>query len=288
MKLLTRRDALRSLGACSAAAVLGPLRLAALDHPAAGSSIHVLNVLFHGMFVIDFEDSGVVAYAPKVPNNAHEYVVGDLKQKFPLPGSIALTGPAKGSKPPHWKYLHPKKTGIFPKNSVNLKYVHSTVNLQFPDEVHLLRLTPKKGNVPFFKGLPAPYQEPLFLPEVVVFTYRNLKSTPALSQISWTPSAHGGYANLHFWAEPPGATPTDHPRQAFQAMADLMGYPNLSMHQHPYASIDAPAPDATPSVSGLTCEDELSLNELAHANGTCPGSVQRYTSAFNCLSLFMY
>jgi hypothetical protein len=248
-----------------------------------------LNVLIHGMYVIDFGDHDVTLYAPDVPHCAHVYRAGTWMQEQDLArgGHYRLTGFARPNRPA-LAALQPDQNAVFPHRTLNPDLAFCSIVIPFPDSVAPLRLTYIRDNVPFFDGAPPLYRAPAALPDVVALTYKNVDGRPGLEPLHWSPDVQNGVANLHFWAVPPGATPPSHPAEGLLTMGQLMGYENLRMNTS-YANQPAPAPDPAPAVPGVTPAEELSLYERQAAEPVPAGTVTpKFTSAFNCLSTFLY
>jgi hypothetical protein len=248
-----------------------------------------LNVLIHGMYVIDVADRDVTLYAPDVPHCAHVYRAGTwMKEQDLARGSQhRLTGFARPNRP-DLAALQPDRNAVFQRQTLNPKLAFCSIVVPFPDSISPLRLTYLRDSVPFFEGAPALHKAPSALPDVVVLTYNDVKGQPGLEPLHWTPDVQNGIANLHIWAVPPGATPPAHPAEALITMGQLMGYQDLRMNQI-YANQPAPAADPQPGVPGVSSNEELSLYERQQLEPTPAGTVTpAMTSAFNCLSTFVY
>jgi hypothetical protein len=238
------------------------------------------------MSVLDFGTHEVAIYPPIVPNDAHVYEAGNTGSETPLSkGKIyRLRGVKPNGKPPRAK-LHPEDNGVFPRHSILPGSWFCKIIMPIPDEIVPLNLTPIPSSDPYFQGSPSPYQQPTAIADLNVFRY-TVTGPVSLNPLPWTPIAQNGIANLQLFAMPAGPVASTHPAEAFKAMAQMMGYPNLKQNQD-YGLTQAPPPDAHPPVPGVSTADELGLVERKKAANRGK-AVDYATSAFNCLSLFMY
>lgn len=293
MKSFTRREVLRGLAVSSALMVFRPAAHAALrwgQQPEA-SPFQRLNVLFHGMFVIDFATDEVDVYAPNV--SEHAYLAGTWMQENNLSKGqqYRLSGVVTGPRP-DLASLDPKQNAIFKRQAVNASYSFCRLTFPFPDHVTSLRLFKKIHGKNFFMGTPAPILQPSATPDIVVFTYSRPDPTSPLEckPLNWTPVIEGGVVNLHVWALPAQAPSPQHLPQAFQQLAALMGSPSLQLNPA-YANVRAPQPDLKPMVQGVNCQEELSLVERTSGAASCGkqgGMSPRTVTPEDCISLILY
>lgn len=290
MKLLTRREVLHGLGACSAIALLGPLARAATEGLSEDSApaFTELNVLIHGMSVIDVGKNEITLYPPIVPNGLHVYEAGNTDSETHLAkgGTYRLKG-VKGNPRPSLAQIHPEDNGVFHRHAIVPGDYYCKIILPFPDEIVPLGLTMISPSQPFFQGSPAPYQQPSAIADLNIFRY-TVTGPVSLKPLRWIPKVKNGVANLQIFAMPSGPVAGSHPAEAFQAMANTMGCPKLKTNPH-YASVSDPPPDPHPPVPGVTVSDEEGLLERASAKRHASGRPHiLYDSALDCLSLFMY
>lgn len=280
MRKLGRRQFLLGLGAGSALAALHPLRLGAALAPEAGPQrLRALNVLIHGMLVVDVGTRQVILYPPKTAG--HAYKAGDrgAEQDLVEGAHYRLTGVK-----PHARLtlaeMHPGGFGVFHRHPVNTRLAYCEVILPMPDSITPLRATTKAQGQPFFEGTPNPYEAPDSLPDVLVLTYNEVEGPVKLTQLSWTPKPNNGIANLNFWAMPSGPVPPDHPEQAFADLAKLIRYPHLKINPY-YTHVPPPPLDAHTGVPGVTPDDERGLTE---------GGVHIYlsTGSLTCAAYGLY
>ncbi|MDE3136043.1 MAG: hypothetical protein KGL59_05690 [Acidobacteriota bacterium] len=291
MRQLTRREMLHGLGACSALALFSPLGRAAAEGLRADSApaFTHLNVLIHGMSVIHVGDKDITLYPPIVPHSLHVYEAGSTGSEKPLVKgrTYHLIGVNSKNLRPSLVHLHPEDNGVFPRHGIVPGDYFCRIVLPFPDDIVPLRLTQVQSSEPFFQGSPAPYQQPSAIADLNVFRY-TVTGPVSLKPLSWVPTAKNGIANLQIFAMPNGPVPTSHPKEAFQAAANTMGYPGLKANSH-YDYTSAAPPDPHPAVPGVSVSDENGLQERAKVRSHASGNVHILAnSAMDCLSLFMY
>ncbi|HEV2388628.1 MAG TPA: hypothetical protein VGS20_15390 [Candidatus Acidoferrales bacterium] len=293
MKSITRRDLLRGLAASSVFAVFRPLAGGATGwaQQTAASPFQRLNVLFHGMFVVDFGTDEVDVYAPNI--SEHGYLAGTWMQEANVAQGqdYRLSGVVTGPRP-DLASLNPKQNAIFKRQPVNASYSFCRYVLPFPDHVASLRLFKKIRGKNFFLGSPAPILQPSELPDILVFTYARPDPTSVLEckPLTWTPVIEDGVVNLHVWALPAQAPGPNHSQQAFQQLSKLMGSSTLALNPV-YASIRPPQPDLKPTVQGVSCQEELSLVERMSGGASCGkqgGMSPRVFTPYDCISAILY
>lgn len=283
MKIFSRRDLLRGLGTCSALAALSP-RLRAVVEPAAQATGAVqmqINVVLHGMFVVDYTQAhsgSVFLHAPDV-SPEHVYMAGSwLKEQNIVKNQHSrllpkLTG---GTDAPN-----PRDCAVFAPNQVkpNYQLAYCHFQLPVPNHISCLRAIGNHG-MKFFTGPVAPRQNPSSLPTVMVFSYTfNQVAAPVeLQQLSWTP-----VVNLHLWASPPTLPHSGHVNHAVDMMAKMLGVPGEIKLNSKLGSYKPPDPDKHPPVVGLSHDEEEDLIERPLMPfHTKDGSLH------NCFSAFVY
>ncbi len=301
MKKLGRREFLYGLGAGAALAGLRPGAWGEfLDSRPGSQNSYTLNVVIHGMFVVDVRGKGVTLYPP-ISHQGHDYLAGTwLKEQAIAKGErLALNvsqspgQPAAG--PPEAK-LQPTENPVFPGGSLHTEYSHFRFFLPYPNGYSFLRLAHQIGSAPFFTGTPQPYVQPHAIPEVVVFTYQRLQSLPSIQRVfsappvaefPWTPDVQGGYINLHIWAMEPGAPDPAMFRKRFAVLKQLTGFSNLHANSA-YYNAGMPLVDKKTGVPGLTPDQEHTLFERTK-NGEHPKAPCCKTKPpVSCSSIFLY
>jgi hypothetical protein len=284
MKPFSRRDLLRALGTCSALAALPSFLRGAVQPPAqtGGTVLKTqVNVLLHGMFVIDYTKTAVghvFLYSPDV-SPEHVYLGGNWlsEQKLTQNGHYKLLPNGTGGKAVpdghHCAVFTPSQV------SPNYSLAYCSVQLPVPDQIFYLRPISGHG-MKFFTGPVAPTTNPSSLPTLTAFSYTfDQGSSPIeLQQLGWTPAV-----NLHLWASPPKMPSNGHLSHAVDKMAQLLGVagklsldPNLQI-QSP------PPPDGHPLVVGLSSEEE---EDLVERHGRFIHVMDG--SLHNCFSAFVY
>ena len=289
MRKLGRREFLLGLGAGTAMAALGPKSWGRFSAPeTAAAGVRTLNVLIHGMFVVEIGNTnqGITLYAPIAPDNSHVYEAGNWEAERSIPkfADLRLVG-VKGGGRPTLDQLHYHENPVFPRGTVNPRFAYFTFHLPFPDKFAFLRVAHGKQGVPFFHGTPAPYDHPVAIPEVPVFIYWNVKGTPAIHTLPWTPDFSNGYANLHVWAMRAGVTTSGHIAQTFPVLAKLMGHPNVKP-SNAYLQLPPPRVDAHTGVAGVPPPQEETLNERPVLPPRKKNSKNR--PPYSCSSVFTY
>jgi hypothetical protein len=267
MKGITRRELLRRLAAGSALATLPPLARAASalqqQMRPAEAPFQRVNVLFHGLSVIEFGDDEIHVYLPDAGSSDRAYLAGTWMQEISLARgqqyrfSGVMTGPR-----PEFYEIDPKQNAVFKNSSIEASLAFCELVFPFPDVVTPLRPLRKSHGKNFFTGLPKPIVEPEALPQILSFSYLHPDTSSPLQfrPLPWTPVVYGGVVNLHIWDSAVKTPTPDASKGAFAKMAKMMGTPDL--HLDPaYDTIKPPRPDEKPEVVGLDCEQEWSLSE---------------------------
>ncbi len=293
MKGITRREALWRLAAASAVGMFPSLGVAAL-RPAQSRQgpFQRVNVLFHGLTVIDFGSDEVHVYLPDTGSD-RAYLAGSWMQETSLSrgAKYRLSGVMTGSRPV-LESIDPRRDAVFRKRNIKEALSYCSLDLPFPDFVTPLRPLRKRHGKDFFTGSPWPIVHPETLPQLTVFTYVHPDPTSTLQfrPAMWTPVIQQGVVNLHVW-DSPVKTPSSHASlAAFEQMARMIEAPNLGLNPV-YNRIKPPRPDKNPVVEGLLCQEEWTLIERTSAPGGC-GRHSRYhpkdDSGIDCLSILLY
>ncbi len=271
MKQITRRELLRGLAAAPALALAGSLASAAsgLPGPFSGSPFQQVNILVHGLSVIEFSSDEVYIHLPSTPPD-YAYLAGSWMQEASLARGeqYRLSGVMTGPRP-ELRMIRPDENAVYKNRPVDPKLSYCKLILPFPDFFTPLRLLRKEHRKNFFDGSPRPILEPSALPQVVALTYSHpdLTSTLQFRPLPWTPVIERGVVNLHVWDAPAKIPSPQEARDAFAGMTKMIGSPDLQLNPE-YAEIKPPPPDEHPDVIGLGCEEEWSLIErLGHADG---------------------
>ncbi len=272
MKRFTRREILRGFAAGPAALYFASLARAAstwqIDRP--DSPFERLNVLFHGLSILDFGQSEVRVYLPDAgPDRA--YLAGDWMQEIALDrgAEYRLSGVVTGPRP-GFEAIDPHQNAVFSGLKVNANLSYCRMAFPFPDFVTPLRLVRESHGKHFFMGTPPPVVQPKMVPEIVAFTYVHPDSTSPLEfrPLPWTPVIVEGVVNLHVWNEPAKRSSNAAAIRAFEQTAQMLGSPALALNPI-YAGSKPPQPDSKPEIQGLGCEQEWSLTERMSAPEGC-------------------
>ncbi|HVB97822.1 MAG TPA: hypothetical protein VNJ12_00620 [Candidatus Dormibacteraeota bacterium] len=293
MTHLTRRELLQGLAAVPALAVAGSLAHAAqaLSGQFTGSPFQQLNVLVHGMSVIEFASDEVYIYLPSAPSD-YAYLAGSWMQEASLArgGAYRLSGVMTGPRP-ELRMIHPEENAVYKDHKIDPGFSYCKLILPFPDLFTPLRLLRKEHGRNFFAGSPQPILEPSAIPQVVALTYSHPDSTSPLEvrPLAWTPVIQEGVVNFHVWDAPAKTPSPQEARDAFANMTKMIGLPGLRLNPD-YAEIKPAPPDENPDVLGLGCEEEWTLIErLGHPYGCVRRREQTPKKGpFDNLSLILY
>jgi hypothetical protein len=293
MKHITRREMLRGLAAGPALAFANSLVHAAPAFPAqlTASLFQRLNIIFHGMFIIEFAADQVNVYLPPGPSG-YAYLAGTWMQETTLShgGEYRLSGMMTGPRP-ELRAINPEQTAVLASAVKDPSLAFCKLVLPFPDYFMPLRMIRKEHGRNFFTGSPQPIVEPSEIPEIVVFSYDHPDSTSRLQfrPLAWTPVILAGVINLHIWDAPAKPPTSPEAQTAFTQLTKLIGAPTLRV-DGAYREIEPPAPDENPMVPGLTCQEEWSLIERLGEPDSCSEHRKRKTkkAPFENLPLILY
>lgn len=288
MRKLGRREFLLGLGAGSLAAALEPVGLAAnWPLPVDTAGLQTLNVLIHGMFVIDVGKEEITLYPPNVAGHNYEAGTQEAMESMRHGVHYQLTG-LKSHPRLTLAELHPLHIGIFPRHAVNAKLALCRITLPIPDKITPARQTKATAGQAFFEGTPKPYEQPDFLADLLILTYQQVAGPVRFAPFSWRPSPQNGIANLDIWAMPRSRVPSNHPEAAFNALAAMMGYPHLRMNPY-YEKKHIPVIDKNPGVKGVAPKDEMDLVEVLKAKAQKNHvRVFDYQGSLTCASVILY
>ncbi|MDE3136042.1 MAG: hypothetical protein KGL59_05685 [Acidobacteriota bacterium] len=265
MKEISRRELLRRLAAGSALATLPSLVRAASalqQTRTAEAPFQRVNVLFHGLSLIEFSDDEIHVFLPNAGSD-RAYLAGTWMQEVALGRGqqYRFSGVMTGPRPEFYR-IDPKQNAVFRNGPMEGSLAFCKLVFPFPDVVTPLRLLRKSHGKNFFTGEPKPIVEPEVVPQILAFSYVHPDTSSPLQfrPLPWTPVVYGGVVNLHIW-DSAVKTPTPQASQsAFASMAKMMGAPSLGLDPA-YDAIKPPRPDEKPEVVGLGCEQEWSLSE---------------------------
>lgn len=226
MTAISRRSLLKTMGACAATSALSRFAVGVTGPPCSDGQV-TLNVILHGLFVVDFTDTSIDLLAPNV--NDHIYKAGgfsrdnicDLKD---TPCQLT-TGSSFGQPSLEKEGLttinKQQVIGDIPGFSINSTKSRIHVELPFPAEIHPLRVL--KGS-DLYAGQHRKYIEVRGLSLCPVLIYPCLDPTKiSLSNTTWHPYPNRyNTINLHFWAEPPQRVDHRHLRHAYKKMQDIV------------------------------------------------------------------
>jgi hypothetical protein len=264
MKEITRRELLRKLAVGPALVTLPSLARAAsaLQTRSSEAPFQRVNVLFHGLTVIEFGSDEVHVYLPDAGSD-RAYLAGTWMQETALIRneqyrfSGVMTGPR-----PEFYQVDPKQNAVFKNGPIDSSLSYCRLVFPFPDVVTPLRLLRKSHGKQFFTGSPKPFVEPEVIPQVLAFSYLQPDTSSSLQfrPLPWTPIILEGVVNLHIWDSAVKTPTPEASQQAIAQMARMIGATGLGLDPV-YDKIKPPRPDETPEVVGLECQQEWSLSE---------------------------
>jgi len=255
---------LRRLAAGSAVATLPSLARAASAWQLRRSEapFQRVNVLFHGLMVIEIGPDEVHVYLPDAGAD-RAYLAGTWLQETALSRdqqyrfSGVMTGPR-----PEFYQVDPKQNAVFKNGPIDSSLSFCKLVFPFPDLVTPLRLLRKSHGKQFFTGSPKPFVEPEVIPQILAFSYLQPDTSSSLQfrPLPWTPIILEGVVNLHIWDSAVKTPSPEASERAFAQMAKMIGMPGLRLDPA-YDKIKPPRPDENPQVVGLGCQEESSLSE---------------------------
>lgn len=280
MKGFTRREILRRLAAGPALATLPSLARAASAWQRMRPTVapyQRVNVLFHGLSVIEFGSDEVDVYLPDAGSSDRAYLAGTWMQEIALTRGqeYRFSGVMSGPRPEFYK-LDPRHNAVFARRTIDTSLAYCHLVFPFPDIVTSLRLLHKSHRKHFFTGSPKPIIETNVIPQILAFSYTHPDTGSPLQfrPLGWTPVIFEGVVNLHVWDSAAKTLSPEASEKAFEKMARMMGAPQLRLNRV-YHKIKPPPPDEKPEVVGLECRQEWSLVERLSEPQSC-GKGRKY------------
>lgn len=256
MEIITRRAALQKLAKLSVAAAAAPL-IDGLTGCCFSRQAN-LNVVLHGLYVLNFTKTGVDLLTPDIKD--HVYLAGNwswkpcelLKENQPFD----LRGATENLILPH---LDLPYNLLFPypdlRHSIDPTYSRHSVTMPLPQSVRLLRITDDGANIASKSNNTLTINQ-LSLCQVLTYHVADWCKL-RLTGTNWKPQLDSvtRTVNLHFWAEPLYRVPFQHAQHAYNGLSKLLGA-CLSL------GTDKSSPlDLTPTAYGLSREHEQGLSE---------------------------
>lgn len=275
---MDRRSLLKTLALASFAGIGQKAFNMPLPQPA---NQPMLNLVLHGLFVMQFADDGIQLMTPYV--SLHQYLasswdLGDLNPMCPGSQPIALQGVKKGAPFNLTDQQHQLGRGLILSMSrqnftVDTEYAYLTVSLPWPQDIKLLRFAkpdPIAGKDNIFKNPPLNTVKELSLCQVLTYPIDRL-GTLKLAGTAWRPKplSPQNTINLHLWAEPDRVhVLPSHAIEAYQRLGQLL--PGLSFE---LATTDVSADiDSDPGVKGMTKDEEKGLGQWKNRGEGSSGS----------------
>lgn len=270
---LSRRSVIKNVAKLSALGSLGLLTPGIVGCNGRKDRRLTLNVVLHGLFVVNFTDAFIELLTPQV--NEHEYHAGnwDIREVCEL---------KKGKEYTLWGVNRERDIpqiaddcNIVFSQSVCRFNVHADqsyfkVWLPFPAAIHLLRCSPQLHDPQPPSCLTNPtdpnkiiYVKRLSLCQVLVYRVNDYDELKLLGT-RWKPwiDKTTFTANLHFWAEPPGRLSPNHAEHAYEQLDTLLD--PLKLRLGIYSTVPL---DRDTGVTGLPPEQEQGWSDWASGGG---------------------
>ena len=281
--MINRRTLLKGLAAasiCGGAESLGSFATTP-DTPPKNVT---LNLILHGLFVLQFTQDGMQLITPYVPTHrylASSWDLNDLNPLCPESQPFALTGikklkPYDPTKIPRNLLLSKKKLGF----DVDEDHAYITIPLPWPQDIKLLRYaSPDKKSAKhnIFKNPPLNTVTELALCQVLIYPVDNFKNLALAgtdhvkkqTYAVWRPKKvdpQWNTVNLHLWAEPDKEhNLPSHAVEAYSRLGELLSPLSFALET---ADIKADRDNDT-GVKGMPSVQEMALSEwVKHGEGS--------------------
>lgn len=238
---------------------------------AAGERSIILNVVCHGLFVINVTDLGLELFTPYL-GNEHLYKAGSWDKD--------LVRDLEERKVYRLRGVHYRSECPNPSNSLcDLSFSQSKLNftihrehsrhvvyLPFPEKISLLRCitgnaNTSAGNVVTINSLSLCQVFSYFVPDYRTVDLLAISPDHSSKVFDWEPriELETGTANLHLWAEPPVRLMPDHADRAYKKLSEIT-YP-LCLQLGTYKTVPL---DRDTGVLGVSPEEEQGWSEWAN------------------------
>lgn len=242
-----------------------------------------LNIVLHGLFVVNFTENGIELLTPKIEE--HQYHAGSWdrdciyrlceRHTYTLygitPSDSGITSPPRtgqyGYQDPHnydCNVVLSRSRHLF---TIERHRSYCFIKLPFPADIYLKRCLRPDNPSTLFSGPDAYLIKTKGISLCPVLTYPISKFCDLyLSGIRWKPKIcdYGNYeaANLHFWAEPADRSNPTHTLNAYKKLMELL--PPL---QFQLVTTEMPPVDLVTGVRGLLPEEEQGWAEWQGGGG---------------------
>ncbi len=271
MNKLSRRSLLQKMARMSMLAATAPWIPEITGCRAEHEKRITLNVVLHGLFVLNFTDVNIELFTPFVAD--HIYRAGNWRwrglphlepnRSYELLGvESAETAPPVDSEyniaPPESSYMLRPEYSVF------------TIYLPFPRKISLIRRVADENAATVCPDPSCDHVlsiRKLSLCQVLTYSVPDRRHLE-LSNTNWKPDidTETGTANLHIWAEPPLRLSQDHACDAYAKLSEMLAPLQLQL------LITKTAPlDLDTGVYGLPPEQEQGLSEwISGGEGSFP------------------
>lgn len=271
MTSVNRRTLIKNLANMSILAVAAPW-ISGITGCDGGPQTTKLNVVLHGLFILNFTDVNLELFTPLVDD--HIYRAGNWDwptlQHLSYGGVYVLRGVHESPTAPAVDpcYNIAPKRGTY---QLRPEYTVFTIYLPFPEEITLIRKVdgPASGYSCTYSGGSGTVFPITRLSLCQVLTY----SVPDLGRLKlsgsdWNPSPDPvtGVVNLHIWAEPPLRLSEDHACCAYAKLSQMLAPLQFQLLVNTTAPLDLDT-----GVYGLPPEQEQGLSEwISGGEGSYP------------------
>lgn len=273
MALTTRRNVLKGIAGASVTTLArAVLPGAAASLVACGQECFTLNVILHGLFLLDFRQTYIKLLAPDVCG--HIYRAGNWDKNYiyelgrePCRLKGLKNIPSRFDIRNDFLLIVRKKDIQYPGFQINEFRSRINIDLPFPNEIRPLRV--QKGCV-HFAGKDGGLFKAMGMSLCPVLIYRgatpNLKLGDSKWQY-WMNDDKSNSANLHIWAEPEERTDPEHAEMGYEELRKLT-CPELDFSLTADAS---PPIDCSVDLPGVEAYEEQGWAEWSSgAEGTRP------------------
>jgi len=264
----SRRALIKSLANLSALAGIGLLS----SKPARCEDRRLqLNVVLHGLFVVNFTDTFIELLTPEVHDHAYHAGNWDVREIYPLDKGQQYTLRGANNElsiPPIADDCNIIFSQSVCKFKVHAEQSYCRVWLPFPAAINLLRCSPQQYDPTLPSCATRAGDQPILIKRLSlcqVLTYRvNDYEELKLTNTQWKPKIDKSTytANLHFWAEPMGRLSPKHAYYAYEQLDTLLAPLKLRL------GVNATVPlDRDTGIIGMPPEQEQGWSDWASGGG---------------------
>ncbi len=266
MENLSRRSVLKQVARMSAAAAASSFLPAMIGCCHRAEKRITLNVILHGLFVLNFTNLGLELYTPFVDD--HIYRAGNFDAKglqHLHPEKIyRLRGVSHLSAAPYFDATY--------NIGINSTYCHVfrpqysvfVIELPFPETIQLIRTVGHDDNTYYCdktKNISVYTINRLSLCQVLSYSVPRVEKLELVGT-EWDPYVRPetGTVSLHIWAEPLQRMTYNHAQKAYAKLSEMFAPLQLKLNTNKTSPLDP-----NTGVYGLSPEEEQGLSEWSSA-----------------------